>query len=221
MISKKLLVAGAIAALSLANAAHATVIGTWNLASSAVQTTPVATSAPGYTLSALTAVGLTGSAFDNHFYFSGWGSAVDLNKYFQLSVTGTSGYVLNKMTFSTESTVNAPATMYVRSSADNFASNIDSFSWGNADVTMGDFDFDALGALGGTTTLRFYVTSTAGGQFGFANHECPGAGCSMADVGRDITLNGTAVPEPGAFALLGIGMIGFAAARRKNKAAAS
>ncbi|MGZ8292244.1 MAG: PEP-CTERM sorting domain-containing protein [Telluria sp.] len=225
MIPKKLLVAGAIAALSLTNAARADVIGTWDLAGATGTSLPVSMMAAGYTVTGMSAVGVSAVAFDNHFYFPGWGTTINTGKYFQMSVTHANPYVLNKMTFAAESTASTSATMYVRSSADNYASDIDSFTWAspNTEVTPGDFDFDALGTLAGTTTLRFYLTSTnANAYFGFANHQCKatggGSGCGAADAGRDITLNGT-VPEPGAFALLGIGMVGFAAARRRKKAA--
>ena len=223
---KKIALATVFAATAfISGASNAAVIATYDLYKATGSTTPVASTATGYTATALTrSAALTGTAFDQHFYFSGWNSTVDLTKYFSLTINRTAAYTLGLMTFSVESVsgTTTPLSVFVRSNKDNFASNLDSFSWTSpsSDVTNGDLDLGGLGNLTGSTELRFYFTSpSATNALGFANHEAGGSGGGSADVGRDIVINGAnAVPEPSVLALLGLGFAGFLAGRRKKMA---
>jgi PEP-CTERM motif len=75
-------------------------------------------------------------------------------------------------------------------------------------------NLSAIGALSGSLTLRFYFFGTSD-TFGFANHECPNAGCGGTDVGRDIAIEGNMVPEPSTAALAGLGLVVLDLRRRR------
>lgn len=178
----------------------------------------------GYTAGAITRVGALSGSFSNHFYFNGWGAALDPTKYFSVTLgNGTSAFTLDKMLFSVESTLADTATMYVRSSLDGFANNVDSFAWGdpNGLVTNGDFDLGSLGVIGGSVDLRFYIATTSSNISGFANHQLPGTGGGLPDTGLDISFTGNTatVSEPESLALFGLALAGLGLTRRKAKQA--
>jgi PEP-CTERM motif len=197
-------------------------IATYDLAPYNGDTTLEATSvSAGFNASAISAVGVTGGSFSNHFYFSGWGAALDTSKYFSVTIGSSSGdFFLDRMLFSAESTSTVPATAVVRSSLDGYTSDIDSFTWGDpqATVTNGDFDLSGLGQLSSPVNLRIYFSTTAG-NVGFANHQLGGTGGGLADTGRDITFEGRQVPEPHSMALLALAGLGVAGTTRLRKKA--
>ena len=209
-----------IAFVLAAPVASAAVLGVYDLGGASGTTLPISSSGPGFTFSSMNAVGVTGAAFSNHFYFAGWGAVQDAGKYLGLTMSSAQAYDLTSMTFSVESTSPAAATVQVRSSVDAFSSIIDSFSWGpsaGTPVTDGTLDLSSIGQVSGALDLRFYfIGDTA--SHGFANHACPGAGCGLADVGRQITINGNVVSLPGTLALagLGLGLIGLRGRRARK-----
>ena len=215
-----LLVTLVLASAMAAPAANALTIATYDLANALTLTLPVTTVAPGFTASNMTATGVSGGAFANHFYFNGWNASPSLTKYFTITLSNPSPYSLTQMTFSAESTGTASASVQVRSSHDSFASMVDSFTWASpgTSVTNGTFNLSAIGPVTGSLTLRFHFSGTSD-TFGFANHECPNAGCGGADVGRDVVIEGNLVPEPSTAALAGLGLAVLGMRRRRAHSA--
>lgn len=226
-LARRCLAALSLVACSTAfTAAHAATLATYDLNAVAGSSLPTATVAPGFTVSPMTAVGLPGAPFSNHFYYPGWDTTLNPGKYLTLTVNHAGPYRLSNLSFSTESTVNAPSTVIVRSSKDGFSTNIASFTWPNDLVSDGTLNLTPIGLVNGSVELRFYFLTTGPGvAAGFANHEPPGAGAGLPDIGRDITLTGqsgatASVPTLSEWSLILmssiLAMIGIARMRRKR-----
>ena len=190
-------IAACFLALTAAHSAKAAVLATYDLNSATGTTLPVTPVAVGYTVSSMSAIGLNGAAFSNHFYFNNWNATLNPAKYLSLTVGNPAPYRLTDISFSVETSTVAPATVIVRSSADGFASDIASFSWSNDIVTDVTLSLAPIGTRTGNTELRFYFfTPAPSTSTGIANHQPPGAGSGLPDIGVDVTLNGDLVPAP-------------------------
>ena len=184
-------------ALTATQSVKAAVLATYELDSATGTTLPVTSVATGYTISPMSAIGVSGTAFSNHFYFSNWNATLNPAKYLSLTVGNPASYRLTNISFSVETSTVAPATVIVRSSADGFASDIASFSWSNDIVTDVTLSLAPIGTRTGNTELRFYFfTPAPSTSTGIANHQPPGAGSGLPDIGVDVTLNGDLVTAP-------------------------
>ena len=191
---RSVFIAACFLALTAAHSAKAAVLATYDLNSATGTTLPVTPVAVGYTVSSMSAIGLNGAAFSNHFYFNNWNATLNPAKYLSLTVGNPAPYRLTDISFSVETSVVAPATVIVRSSADGFASDIASFSWTNDLITDVSLSLASIGTRTGNTELRFYFLTPAAGTFtGIANHQPPGTGSGTPDIGVDVTLNGDLV----------------------------
>ena len=187
-------IAACFLTLTATQSAKAAVIATYDLNSATGTTLPVTPVAAGYTISPMSAIGVPGTAFSNHFYFDNWNATFNPAKYLSLTVGNPAAYRLTDISFSVETSVVAPATVIVRSSADGFASDIASFSWSNDLVTDVTLSLAPIGTRTGNTELRLYfVTPAPGTSTGIANHQPPGLGFGTPDIGVDVTLNGDLV----------------------------
>lgn len=190
-------IAACFLTLTATQSAKAAVIATYDLNSAIGTTLPVTPVAAGYTISPMSAIGVSGAAFANHFYFSNWSATLNPAKYLSLTVGNPAAYRLTNISFSVETSVSVPATVIVRSSADGFASDIASFSWTNDLITDVSLSLASIGTRTGNTELRFYFLTPAAGTFtGIANHQPPGLGSGSPDIGVDVTLNGDLVTAP-------------------------
>ena len=184
-------------ALTATQSVQAAVLATYELNSATGTTLPVTSVATGYTISPMSAIGVSGAAFSNHFYFSNWNATLNPAKYLSLTVGNPAAYRLTNISFSVETSTVAPATVIVRSSADGFASDIASFSWSNDLVTDVTLSLAPIGTRTGNTELRLYfVTPAPGTSTGIANHQPPGLGFGTPDIGVDVTINGDLVTAP-------------------------
>ena len=187
-------IAACFLTLTATQSAKAAVLATYDLNSATGTTLPVTPVAAGYTISPMSAIGVPGTAFSNHFYFNNWNATFNPAKYLSLTVGNPAAYRLTDISFSVETSVVAPATVIVRSSADGFASDIASFSWTNDLITDVSLSLASIGTRTGNTELRFYFLTPAARTFtGIANHQPPGRGSGSPDIGVDVTLNGDLV----------------------------
>lgn len=187
-------IAACFLTLTATQSAKAAVLATYDLNSATGTTLPVTPVAAGYTISPMSAIGVPGTAFSNHFYFNNWNATFNPAKYLSLTVGNPAAYRLTDISFSVETSVVAPATVIVRSSADGFASDIASFSWTNDLITDVSLSLASIGTRTGNTELRFNFLTPAAGTFtGIANHQPPGTGSGTPDIGVDVTLNGDLV----------------------------
>ena len=163
----------------------------------------------------------TVSAFSNHFYMNGWDTSINLNKYYETTISSSSNFSLSAITFSLEELNGSSSDWFLRTSLDTFATDFDTGTFGggaNAGLVT-DFSVDAstLGLLSSPITLRWYITAdNATERAGFASHLPGGDGGGMADVGQNLRINGT-VPEPASLALIGLGLAGMGFSRKKKK----
>ena len=191
---RSVFIAACFLALTAAHSAKAAVLATYDLNSATGTTLPVTPVAVGYTVSSMSAIGLNGAAFSNHFYFNNWNATLNPAKYLSLTVGNPAPYRLTDISFSVENSAVATTTVIVRSSADGFARDIASFTWSNDLVTDVTLSLAPIGTRTGNTELRFYfLTPAAGTDTGIANHQPPGTGSGTPDIGVDVTLNGDLV----------------------------
>ena len=194
---RSVFIAACFLALTAAHSAKAAVLATYDLNSATGTTLPVTPVAAGYTVSSMSAIGLNGAAFSNHFYFNNWNATLNPAKYLSLTVGNPAPYRLTDISFSVENSAVATTTVIVRSSADGFASDIASFSWSNDLVTDVTLSLAPIGTRTGNTELRLYfVTPAPGTSTGIANHQPPGLGFGTPDIGVDVTINGDLVTAP-------------------------
>ena len=178
--------------------------------------------AAGFTASALTLTNAanTATSFDNHFYHNGWSTTFNLAKYYQNVINSASPFQMGVVSFSVESVTTAATSVQLAYSLDGFATAgtvVGTSTIPNDVVANFSYNLASLGTLTGPVTFRWYFTApNTGTTVGFANHQCPGSGCGLTDVGGDLIFNVQVVPEPATWAMMiaGFGLIGGAMRRR-------
>jgi hypothetical protein len=160
------------------------------------------------------------TAFDNHFYHNGWDTGLNASKYYETSISSSGLFTFSSVSFSLEN-VGSVSTYWLRSSLDGYAADLSSGNFLDGDVTNFSTDLSTLGVISAPITFRWFIASgSMAERAGFANHECPGSGCGLPDVGQDLQFFGdvTDVPEPSTLAILSLGLMGLVARRFMNKA---
>jgi hypothetical protein len=134
---------------------------------------------------------------------------VTTSTYFEFTLTPSSGFAINAtgLQLGSRATASGPTTITLRSSVDGFV----------ADLTVLTQTADGVWRL--LTAPSFSVTGDAGTPVTFRIY---GSGGTSATAGNwrldDITLSATAIPEPGTYMLIGIGVLMCAQQfRRRNR----
>lgn len=165
--------------------------------------------------------GLNATAANNSFSSNGWdqGDGDDANDYYSFGFTVADGFSVNleSLWMGSRSSGTGPGFLSIFVSTDGFSTAVASFTQVGTAFTNGIYDFSALTGLTGTVEFRIFADNEiaagggvvgSGGTFRVGDHRSSDA------VFTEMRFEGTVVPAPGAFALLGLG--GLVAVRRRR-----
>jgi hypothetical protein len=193
-------------------------VGSFSIANSlgTVTGTPNAASAPAANTYTIPAGDGGGSNSSNGNY----GNAVAIGAlntsttaYYSVTLTPSAGYLLqvSSFDFGTRSTSTGPQSYSIRSSVDNYGSDIATGSIANNSTwtfKQNTFSSTLVGSTDTAITLRLYT-------FGGAGSPTSGTINNRID---DVFIGITAVPEPSIYAVLsGVGLLGFGLWRRRGQ----
>ena len=158
-------------------------------------------------------VGVNAYANGDSFSATGWNAAslenaISSNDYFEFSIAASAGYALTITNWNAlfYRTATSASNWVLRSSADSFAANIDSYTITND--LRNDLD-GVLNLTGSSLTFRLY---------GWGASSSTGA-ARFEGTGNELELYGTvsAIPEPTTVAFMGLGLGAAFLARRRLK----
>jgi hypothetical protein len=162
--------------------------------------------------------GLTATNNAQRFNAENWSTGtLDATKYFEFTISAQTGYQfgVTSIDLTHQRSGTGPVTFTLRSSTDNYTSNLGSVTIGDVTTTQASsFSSITLTALS-TVTFRVFGSSAegAGGSWGIGDSSTASA--------NDLVINGavSAVPEPSTYAaILGaITLVGTAFYRRKRQ----
>lgn len=204
----------------LATVAHAEVITAYTLFGAAgnetsQSATTVAANVAGLDLTR--GAGLTATAAGNSFSASGWSTDTS-SDYFSFGFTVDAGYSVNleNLYIGSRSSNTGPGFLGLFVSTDGFTSSLYTFVQTGTAFTNSIVDLSALTGLTGNVEFRIAAlnnTSANGGSIAAAGTFRVGDHSDGTNF-SEFRFNGTVVPAPGAFALMGLG--GLVATRRRR-----
>lgn len=199
--------------LSVSSLANAGLIVEYDYSPASGTTLNASYTASNYVASGLTLnnAANTANAFGNHFYHNGWDATFNANKYYEATISNANLFTFDSLSFALENT-SGTSTYWLRSSLDGFAADLATGNFSGGLVTNFSSDLSTLGGINAPVSFRWFIASTT--TAGFANHECPGAGCNFVDVGQDLQF--FAVPEPSTLAIFALGLMGLISRRFKK-----
>lgn len=184
--------------------------------------TPVSVEADNITgLNLTRGSGLNATNAGNSFSSNGWdqGDGDDADDYFSFGFTVADGFSVNLETLwmGSRSSGTGPGFLGIFVSTDGFATEVASFTQVGTTFNNSIYDLSALTGLTGTVEFRIYAqndVSAGGGVVGSGGTFRVGDHRDADAVFTEMRFEGTVVPAPGAFALLGLG--GLVAIRRRR-----
>jgi hypothetical protein len=208
-------------ALGLTVSARADLLIAWDFATASSTTPPLTWNAT--TVDALLAttvvtrgLGLTATGNTNGFAASSMsaatlGAAITSNDYFSWTVAGEVGstFSITGLVFYTTRSATGPTNMTLRSSADAFVADLfTATAFGTGNLTN-NVNTSGVGALQNISSVEFrlygYTASSSAGTLRLEEDSTP--------IGNDLSVFGTAIPEPSTLALCGVALLGLASRR--------
>jgi hypothetical protein len=220
----------AVCILSFACSAHAAVITTYDFTGAAGDqaSTSASSVASGLTAGVLIrGPGVTAATGANSINSTAWSTGgLDFNDYYGFTLTPGAGATLNvdSISFSERRSATGIKTISVRSSLDNFASDLftttvlDDTLTRRQSVTLGS----AFDALTSAVTFRIYGynAEAAGGSWRLGVSTTTGENTGNFPANLVVDGSITAVPEPGTLTLLGLGALSLLPLGRRQRQSA-
>ncbi|HMP75595.1 MAG TPA: PEP-CTERM sorting domain-containing protein [Kiritimatiellia bacterium] len=151
--------------------------------------------------------GLTPASNTGGYAANNWSTTFDTTDYYEFNAIADDGYIFDvtNITLNIRRSGTGPSNFVIRSSADNFTSDLDAF------VAV------ANGAYASPITLSAQTNVT----FRLYGYDASGAAGSMnlGGTGNDLVIQGTisVVPEPGTLAILSLGFLSLYGIRRRRQ----
>lgn len=151
--------------------------------------------------------GLTPASNSGGYAANNWSTPFDATDYYEFNAIADDGYIFDvtNVTLNIRRSSTGPSNFVIRSSADNFTSDLDTF------VAVANGGYVAPVSVSAQTNVTFRL-------YGY---DASGAAGSMnlGGAGNDLVIQGTisVVPEPGTLAILSLGFLSLYGIRRRRQ----
>lgn len=222
----KRIVLAVAAFIVLAGSAQAATLASWDvytLCSSGTNTSVAGTDSTYVDATDMTmGSGLSRYTYKGYFETKGWGGSDD-GDYIELGFSVADGYAvtLDELLIGFRTYYTGPGTIGVYTSLDGFSEAVSTISMSGNTWTNKTIDLSDLGTITGDFTIRLYeIGNTQADGSGSTSNSTYFAVSEYYKSGNyyDVQFTGevSSVPVPGAFLLMGSGLLALAGFRRKN-----